>query len=87
MIDSDPIRFSRGVLEGWRRAAERSAAVALIQSRDAGKDFQPGHAKNERLMPALLEEMREDLRNNPTTRKFVVMKRTSAYNRHGPYLD
>ncbi len=37
-------------------------------------------------MPALLEEMREDLRNNPTTREFVVLKRAWVYNSHGPYL-
>jgi hypothetical protein len=35
----------------------------------------PDHAKVERLMPALLEEMREDLRNNPTSREFVILKR------------
>ena len=85
LIDKDPIRFSRVVLEGWKRAAERSAAVALTQGRDPGKGSQSGHAKIERLMPALLEEMREDLRNNPTTREFVVLKRAWSYNSHGPY--
>ena len=37
-------------------------------------------------MPALLEEMREDLHNNPTTREFVVLKRGWVYNSRGPYL-
>lgn len=37
-------------------------------------------------MPALLEEMREDLRSNPTSREFVVLKRTWIYNSSGPYL-
>jgi len=50
-----------------------------------------GLAKIERLMPALLEEMREDLQNNPTMREFVVLKRGWGYNSRGPclayYLD
>lgn len=86
LIDNDPVRFSRGVLESWKRAAERSAAVALTQGRKSDSASQPGYAKIERLMPALVEEMREDLRDNPTTREFVVLKRGWAYNSHGPYL-
>lgn len=86
LIDNDPIRFSRAVLEGWKRAAERSAAVALTQGRNLGNASQPGQAKIEHLMPALLEEMREDIRNNPTTREFVVLKRGWVYNSRGPYL-
>jgi hypothetical protein len=86
LIDNDSIRFSRGVLEGWKRAAERSAAVALTQGRNSSSVSQLGHAKIERLMPALLEEMREDLRNHPTSREFVVLKRCWVYNSHGFYL-
>jgi len=37
-------------------------------------------------MPALLEEMREDLRNYPTSREFVVLKRGWVYNSRGFYL-
>jgi hypothetical protein len=43
-------------------------------------------AKIERLMPALLEEMREDLRSNPTAREFVVLEKAWVYNSPGPYL-
>jgi len=86
LIDNDPIRFSRVVLEGWKRAAERSAAIALIQGRNSSSASQPGLAKIECLMPALLEEMREDIRNNPTTREFVILKRSWIYNSDGPYL-
>lgn len=86
LIDSDSNRFDRAVLEGWKRAAERSAAIALTQGRVAGSTTQPGFAKIERLMPALLEEMRADLRNNPTCREFIVMKSTWIYSSDGPYL-
>ncbi|MCK4766565.1 MAG: CHAT domain-containing protein [Candidatus Aminicenantes bacterium] len=47
---------------------------------------QPGFAKIERLMPALLEEMREDIRNNPTKREFVILKRGWQYNSSERYL-
>jgi hypothetical protein len=86
VIDNDSIRFSRTVLEGWKRAAERAAAVALTHGRDSGKTSQSHHAKIERLMPALIEEMREDLLNNPTTREFVILQRGWVYNSSGPYL-
>ncbi len=47
---------------------------------------QPTNAKIEKLMPALLKEMREDILNNPTTREFIVLKRGWVYNSNGPYL-
>jgi len=87
LIDNDPIRFSRVVLEGWKRAAERSAAVALTHGRNLSSTSQSDHAKIESLMPALIEEMREDIRNNPTTREFVVLKRCWVYNSSGPYVS
>ncbi len=37
-------------------------------------------------MPALLEEMREDLSNHPTSREFVVLKSTWVYNSPDFYL-
>lgn len=86
LIDNDATRFTRVVLEGWKRAAERAAAVALVRGHNDAGGSQPANAKIERLMPALLEEMREDLRNNPTTREFVVLKRGWVYNSRGPYL-
>ena len=86
LIDNDSIRFSRAVLEGWKRAAERAAAAALTQGKGVVNTSQPGLAKAERLMPALLEEMREDLRNHPSSREFVVLKRGWAYNSQGFYL-
>jgi hypothetical protein len=86
LIDNDPRRFHRAVLEGWKRAAERAAAVSLSQGRQSTGGGQSTHAKIERLMPALLEEMREDLRNNPTTREFVILKRGWVYNSGGKYL-
>lgn len=86
LVDNDSVRFTRLVLEGWKRAAERAAAVALTQGPSGADHSLPGLAKVERLMPALLEEMREDLRNHPTSREFVILKRGWVYNSHGFYL-
>ena len=86
LIDNDSIRFSRAVIEGWKRAAERAAAAALTQGKGAANTSQSGLAKVERLMPALLEEMREDLRNHLPSREFVVLKRGWVYNSQGFYL-
>jgi hypothetical protein len=94
LIDNDPIRFDRAVLEGWKRAAERAAALDLAQGRHRGARPQSSPSavetpldKVERLMPALLEEMREDLLTNPTTREFLVYKKGLTYNSGGaPFL-
>jgi hypothetical protein len=81
LVDNDSLRFDRAVLEAWKRAAERNAAMALVLGgARASTSLETGHAKVERLMPVLLEEMREDLTNNPTTREFVIMKRGWVYN-------
>ena len=81
LIDNDPIRFDRFVLEAWKRSAERQAALELSSwQRKAASDIQGRFAKAERLMPVLLEEMREDLTNHPTTRMFIVLMRGWIYN-------
>ncbi len=88
LVDNDPVRFDRPTLESWKRAAEREAAVALAHhsTSAASSTARKGFAKAEKLMPALLEEFREDLRNNPTSREFIVLKRSWVYNASGPYL-
>lgn len=86
LIDNDPVRFSRKVLEGWKRAAERAATVALAQGQNLGNALQADLAKIERLIPVLIEEMREDLQKYPTTREFILLKRSWVYNSSGPYL-
>jgi hypothetical protein len=46
----------------------------------------PGFKKAERLMLSLLQEMSDDLRENPTTREFILLERGWVYNSGGPYL-
>jgi hypothetical protein len=80
LVDNDPLRFGREVLESWKRAAERGASMALVLGPPVTASQQQCHAKIEKLMPALLEEMREDLANHPTTREFIIMMRGWQYN-------
>lgn len=81
LIDNDPIRFDRSVLEAWKRSAERQAALELSSwRRTTATDDLGRFAKIERLMPVLLQEMREDLANCPTTRIFIVLTRGWIYN-------
>lgn len=80
LVDNDPVRFDRAVLESWKRAAERSASMALVLGPLGSSASQQNiYAKIERLMPALLEEMREDIANHPTTREFIIMMRAWQY--------
>ena len=65
-----------------RRAASASRTVV-----PSGKPPRlDGAEKIELLMPALLNEMREDLRTHPTSRVFVVLKRGWVFNHEGLYL-
>lgn len=80
LVDNDPTRFDRKVLEAWKRAAERAAAMELVLGRPSTPTtLHANHAKIEMLMPVLLEEMREDLVSYPTTREFIVMGRGWQY--------
>lgn len=79
LIDSDIRRYSNTVLEAWKRAAEHAAAQALARGRPGSDGQQAAFAKIERLMPALLKEMREDLDREPTTREFIPMQKGWAY--------
>lgn len=45
-----------------------------------------GYEKIERLMPALIKEMRDDLKKYPAKREFVILKRGWIYNSSGTYL-
>jgi hypothetical protein len=91
LIDNDPARFTRHMLESWKRAAERAALTGLLRhdrtaaperSRPDASKF----AKVERLMPALLEQMREDLLTSPTTREFVIQRQGWVINSRDRYL-
>jgi hypothetical protein len=79
LIDSDLARYTAAGLRQWKEIAERSAARALEVRRSRSSCDEDSFAKVERLMPALLAEMRQDLAKFPLCREFVVLKKVWVY--------
>ena len=76
LIDNDELRYSVTKVREWKARAEAIAARNL--ERRSGPPPEK-FARLERLMPELLEEMRDDLKVNPFMREFVVYKKGLAF--------
>lgn len=72
LIDSDTQKYTVELLRKWKTIAEAG------DEREAARmaDFD----KMEKMMPALLEEMRKDLADNPFKREFVVLSNRWTFN-------
>lgn len=79
LVDNDPTRYTVAVLKEWRHRAEASAARELEQRRKRFPDSVGTFERLERLMPALLAEMRQDLGGHPLKRELVLLKRSTSY--------
>lgn len=79
LVDNDPLRYTVDTLRDWRQQAEAAAARELEQRLRRYPDSVGTFERMERLMPALLAEMRQDLAAYPLRREFVVMKRSWSY--------
>lgn len=86
LVDNDPLRYTIDTLRGWRQQAEATAARELDQRLRRYPDSSGTFERMERLMPALLAEMRQDLATYPLRREFVVMKRSWLYWANGNEL-
>lgn len=84
LVDSDTDRYTVQTLRGWKYTAELSA---LRDLEAAGSDDQPAaikmFARIEQLMPKLLEEMRQDLAENPLIREFALLQKRWSYSTMG----
>lgn len=83
LIDSDVSSHSSDTLIEWKRLSEIQAYLALrnlevVRSRKF-EDL-------ERKMPELIAEMRQDLKNHPFTREFIVMSKKWTYNGSGKMI-
>ncbi len=76
LIDNDELRYPVSKVRAWKAQAEATAARNL--ERRSGPPPEK-FARLERLMPDLLEEMREDLTTNPFMREFVVYKKGLSF--------
>ena len=77
LIDDDEISFPATILHGWKETAELMARLeALGYAVMKAKPF----SSLEQKAPKLIAEMRDDLRQKPLVREFILMKRGWCYN-------
>lgn len=86
LVDNDKVRYTIEVLRDWKDRAETTAARELEQRLCRYPDSAPILKRMERLMPALLAEMRQDLAANPLRRELVILKRGWSYWANGNEL-
>ena len=79
LVDTDVVRYTADTLRDWKARAEAAAARELEQRLRRCPDSAAVLQRMERLMPALLAEMRQDLTAHPLRREFVVLKRSWSY--------
>lgn len=79
LVDNDAVGYTVGGLRNWKARAEEAAARELEQRLRRHPDSAGLMERMERLMPALLAEMRQDLTAHPLRREFVVLKRSWVY--------
>ena len=79
LVDNDEVRFTVEGLRDWKARAEAAAARDLEQRLRRFPDRSAVFERMERLMPALLSEMRQDLAGHPLRREFVAIKRSWSY--------
>jgi len=78
LVDNDPTHYGADVLRQWKVLAEESVARELEHGRsdtDSNKVF----IELERIMPDILNEMREDLTKSPLSREFVILSKKWTY--------
>ena len=86
LVDNDPIHYGADVLRQWKVLAEKSAARELEYGRSIDTDSDQVFIELERIMPDILDEMREDLTKHPLSREFVILKKTWTYLARGHEL-
>lgn len=79
LVDNDAVRYTVDGLRDWKARAAAAAARELEQRLRRLPDSAAVLERMERLMPALLAEMRQDLTAHPLRREFVVLKRSWSY--------
>ena len=79
LVDNDGARYTVDGLRDWKARAEEAAARELEQRLRRHPDSAELMERMERLMPALLAEMRQDLTAHTLRREFVVLKRSWSY--------
>jgi len=79
LVDNDAIKYSVILLREWKRIAEAMTERELVNPSGVSDRTGAAVVKAERMMPALIAEMRADLTENPLRREFVVLKKAWSY--------
>jgi hypothetical protein len=87
LVDNDAVRYTVECLKAWKARAEEEAACELEQRLHRQPDLASVLRRMERLMPALLAEMRQGLTTGPLRREIVVRKRALGYWAAGDELE
>ena len=86
LVDNDPLQYTVEVLRSWKARAEAAAERELRQRLHRFPDRSAVFERMERLMPALLAEMRQDLAGEPLRREVQLHKRRVSYGTKGNEL-
>ena len=79
LVDSDPVKYTVEYLREWKTTAEALSARELETRLRRNPGTAEVFERMERLMPALLAEMRQDIATSPLRREFVVLERSWMY--------
>ena len=85
LIDSDEILYTTEVLKNWKSEAERFAQYAISNANYPIELSQKRQilAKLEKQMPELFSEMKDDLKQYPFRREFVILSKKWSYSAKG----
>jgi hypothetical protein len=72
LVDNDAVRYTVDCLRTWKVAAEQAAARELEHRLNRTPTLAGMLERMERLMPALLAELRTDLADEPLKREIVL---------------
>jgi hypothetical protein len=84
LIDSDTLRYAVDLLHKWKNKAEIETDLELTKVRRSKTPT--GFEKLFKLMPALINEFKEDIEKNPLMREFILQGRGWVYNSGGRKL-
>lgn len=77
LIDNDELTYTTAVLHEWKDTAEHMAA---LEARGFAIQRASPFPNLERKGPVLIAEMREDLKQQPLVREFILLSRGVSYN-------
>ena len=86
LVDNDRVRYTVDSLRDWKERAEAAAEQELRLRLQRFPDRSRVFERMERLMPALLAEMRQDLASKPLRREVQLRKRRLSYGTKGNEL-